>query len=147
MPVNCGRQATALSISYYNRKPGKSLFRPASFPRSNRVPLRSAWVMYTRRDSVWNTPKAFANFSPGVGAPATTLGSIYKGETTLKGFANHRTLSGLERFYLLVPKVLASSNLGLKLANAFGVFSNYADDFVYGFDRTSITDALSDRLS
>jgi hypothetical protein len=48
---------------------------------------------------------------------------------------------------LLVPKVLASSNLGLKLANAFGVFSNYADDFVYGFDRTSIIDALSDRLS
>jgi rhamnulokinase len=27
----------------------------------------------------------------------------------------------LERFYVLVPRVLASSNLGLKLANAFGV--------------------------
>ena len=41
---------------------------------------------------------------------------------TLKGLGDWRTLTELERFDVVVPKVLASSNPGLKLANAFGVF-------------------------
>jgi hypothetical protein len=42
------------------------------------------------------TPKAFANFSPGLEL-ATTLGFKQKTHSTLKGFANRLTLSGLER--------------------------------------------------
>ena len=40
---------------------------------------------------------------------------------TLKAFANSRTLAGFNRPLTCNPKVVASSNLGLKLANAFGV--------------------------
>ena len=42
------------------------------------------------------TPKAFANVSPDVGGSATTLGNRPAiRESTLKGFANALTLSGL----------------------------------------------------
>ena len=44
-----------------------------------------------------NTPKAFANFSPGFEL-ARTLGTTIKGVLTLKGFANRLTLSGLVRY-------------------------------------------------
>jgi len=47
---------------------------------------------------VENTPKAFANFSPGLEL-ATTLGLDIKAFETLKGFANCRTLSGFHRSY------------------------------------------------
>jgi hypothetical protein len=48
-----------------------------------------------------------------------------KGETTLKGFANCGTLSGFNEIFCCIPRVLASSNPGLKLANAFGVMQRY----------------------
>jgi len=71
-----------------------------------------------------NTPKALANVSPGLEL-ATTLGSIRDTSKTPKGFvlkANpFRVRTPLD---VMVPKVLASSNLGLKLANAFGVFKS-----------------------
>jgi len=42
---------------------------------------------------------------------------------TLKAFANCRTLSGFDRLFDYVnPRLSLRSNLGLKLANAFGVF-------------------------
>jgi len=50
---------------------------------------------------------------------------------TLKGLGDWRTLTELERFDVVVPKVLASSNPGLKLANAFGVFSIQSSDGLY----------------
>jgi hypothetical protein len=43
-------------------------------------------------------------------------------DQTLKGFGGWRTLFRVERPSCLIPGVLASSNPGLELANAFGVF-------------------------
>ena len=42
----------------------------------------------------------------------------------LKGFANRRTFSGLRRDLKLCPQGSRSSNPGLKLPNAFGVFQD-----------------------
>jgi len=73
-----------------------------------------------------NTPKAFANFSPGFEAKQEPWVTIYSSDGTLKGFRGWRTLSGLRiSFDVVVPKVVASSNLGLKLANAFGIFFSH----------------------
>jgi hypothetical protein len=47
-----------------------------------------------------------------------------KDETTLKGFALRRTLSGLKTLVVAYPQGSRSSNPELQLANAFGVFSN-----------------------
>jgi len=55
-----------------------------------------------------NTPKAFANLSPGFES-ARTLGKLTKKMyLTLKGFANRRTPSGFERFYVNGPRVVAA---------------------------------------
>ena len=72
------------------------------------------------------TPKALANFSPGFEErePWGTI-TIKNGET-LKGFANLRTLSGLERICMFDTQGCRwRSNPGLKLANAFGVNSTH----------------------
>jgi len=53
-----------------------------------------------------NTPKAFANFSPGFEAKQEPWGQQKKKQTTLTGFANRGTLSGLDRFNVLVPGLL-----------------------------------------
>ena len=45
----------------------------------------------------------------------------FKYALTLKGLGGWRTLSGLNAFKFITPRVLASSNPGLELANAFGV--------------------------
>jgi hypothetical protein len=56
---------------------------------------------------------------------ATTLGNKYQNEQTLKALI----LCGINPFRVekhlgqCFPKVVASSNLGLELANAFGVIS------------------------
>ena len=50
-----------------------------------------------------NTPKAFANFSPGFEAKQEPWGTIRKEDGTLKGFGCWRTLSGLDHFNVLVP--------------------------------------------
>ncbi len=52
---------------------------------------------------------------------ARTLGSSSKSVTTLKGFANRRTLSGFIGPFASSPGLSLRSNPGLKLANAFGV--------------------------
>jgi len=69
------------------------------------------------------TPKALANLSPGF-EEREPWGRKQKYLLTLKGFANRLTLSGLFVCLCWDPRVVASSNPGLKLANAFGVFSN-----------------------
>jgi hypothetical protein len=66
------------------------------------------------------TPKAFANVSPGL-EPATTLGSPNKFRVNperVPRLANPFRVSTPTSYG---PMVLASSNPGLKLANAFGV--------------------------
>jgi hypothetical protein len=40
---------------------------------------------------------------------------------TLKGFLFRQTLAGLIPSFYLIPRVVADSNPGLRLANAFGV--------------------------
>jgi hypothetical protein len=67
------------------------------------------------------TPKAFANSSPALERSDNAGEAIKNQRTTLKGFANRGTLSGFNVYFGLLPRVLASSNPGLKLANAFGV--------------------------
>jgi len=70
-----------------------------------------------------STPKAFANFSPGLLQPWV---SRRRPDPTLKAFAKRDLANAfsVEFLFLLVPRVVASSNPGLKLANAFGVLSN-----------------------
>ena len=70
------------------------------------------------------TPKALANFSPEVRASQNPGYIRNKSGYTLKGFRTRRTLSGFNTTSILKPRVVASSNPGLKLANAFGVNSN-----------------------
>jgi hypothetical protein len=68
------------------------------------------------------TPTAFANFSPAVGAPATTLGTEHKNASNPERVRlQDKPFQGLVAIFNS-PRVLASSNPGLKLANAFGVF-------------------------
>ena len=57
---------------------------------------------------------------------ARTLGSKEKRTSTLKGFTARRTLSGLQENLWDFPGLSLRSNPGLELANAFGVFSNWA---------------------
>jgi len=64
-----------------------------------------------------------ANFSPRV---ASTLGKTKPVFSTLKGLMPHmpKPFQGLMVTYFLIPGLSLRSNTGLKLANAFGVFSN-----------------------
>ena len=68
------------------------------------------------------TPKALANPSPGLEQP---WGTRKKTLLTLKALAITPPIcQRFQRWSVLlvsIPKVVASSNLGLKLANAFGV--------------------------
>jgi hypothetical protein len=58
-------------------------------------------------------------FSPGLLQPWDSTSSFF---TTLKElFRTGLTLSALMISWILIPRVVASSNPGLKLANAFGV--------------------------
>jgi len=68
-----------------------------------------------------NTPKAFANFSPGFERSENPGFSNIKVLRTLKGSS---VAERFQRFNLLCfpfPRLSLCSNLGLKLANAFGV--------------------------
>ena len=67
-----------------------------------------------------NTPKAFANFSPGF-EHRENPGNNFKSRSTLKGLGDWRTLSGFKHFDVPIPGLSLRSNPGLKLANAFGV--------------------------
>ena len=67
------------------------------------------------------TPKAFANFSPGLERSDNPGTPIRNKSKTLKALANGRTLSGFNKTIRGNPRVVASSNPALKLANAFGV--------------------------
>jgi len=69
-----------------------------------------------------NTPKAFANVSPGFEAKRRTLGYDLRSDGTLKGFGGWRTLSGLRRILAIDTQgCRCAPTAGLKLANAFGV--------------------------
>src|SRR5215217_1714797 len=71
-----------------------------------------------------STPKAFANFSPAVGAQRQPWDIVSKRDQTLKGFAGRQTLSGFDHSILLCTLGFSlCSNPGLELANAFGVNS------------------------
>src|SRR5215213_4843150 len=71
-----------------------------------------------------STPKAFANFSPVVGAQRQPWDIISNRDQTLKGFAGRQTLSGFNHsICLCTPGFSLRSNPGLELANAFGVNS------------------------
>jgi len=53
------------------------------------------------------TPKAFANFSPGL-ERSDNPGTKQRNVLTLKGFLSRRTLTGLNRSFSSDPKVLAA---------------------------------------
>src|SRR5262249_3576611 len=70
----------------------------------------------------FSTPKAFANFSPGLERSDNPGTPITNKPPTLKGFAARETLSGFNAHFLYAyPGFSLRSNPGLKLANAFGV--------------------------
>ncbi|HKS09072.1 MAG TPA: hypothetical protein VJS13_05950 [Pyrinomonadaceae bacterium] len=50
--------------------------------------------------------------------------TVQNRDQTLKGLASWRTLSGFNDYFYDLPRLSLRSNLGLKLANAFGVISN-----------------------
>ena len=58
--------------------------------------------------SLSNTPKAFANSQPKVGAQRQPWVICLNSRSTLKGFANRRTLSGFRRLFAADPRVLAA---------------------------------------
>ena len=61
---------------------------------------------------------------PKVVAALQPSGSSLHDVLTLKGFAHNKPFQGLwHSFYLPFPRLSLRSNLGLKLANAFGVYS------------------------
>jgi len=69
------------------------------------------------------TPKAFANFSPGL-ERSDNPGYGIRVQINPEGVRRKPTLSGLNVFLFLDPGFSLRSNPGLKLANAFGVISN-----------------------
>ena len=70
-----------------------------------------------------NTPKALANFSPGLERSDNPGETQIKWRETLKGFIARGTLSGFtSSFFYQYPGFSLGSNPGLELANAFGVF-------------------------
>jgi len=71
-----------------------------------------------------NTPKALANFSPGLERSDNPGGSFHHTIETLKGFVPRQTLSGFKAFLDVYPGLSLRSNPGLKLANAFGVIES-----------------------
>jgi hypothetical protein len=72
-----------------------------------------------------NTPKAFANFSPGLERSDNPGIANKKNNPTLKGFVLRGTLSGFNDYLMIHSQgCRGRSNPGLKLANAFGVISN-----------------------
>jgi hypothetical protein len=70
------------------------------------------------------TPQAFANSSPGLERSDNPGNLPIISVATLKGFASRLTFQGLIVFLICTPGFSLGSNPGLKLANAFGVFSN-----------------------
>jgi len=70
------------------------------------------------------TPKALANFSPGLSLRSNPGIKILNNHLTLKGFANRLTPSGFNLFHIAFPGLSLRSNPGLELANAFGVTDN-----------------------
>ena len=71
---------------------------------------------------------------------ATTLGfnKPFR-QSTLKGFLSRQTLSGLMHFFLIAyPRLLLRPNLGLKLANAFGVIVFVSNPSALFSDRTQV---------
>ncbi|HJP91602.1 MAG TPA: hypothetical protein VJ875_06580 [Pyrinomonadaceae bacterium] len=74
-------------------------------------------------DAVSVTPKAFTNFSPGLERSDNPGIAILKLIKTLKAFGDWRTLSEFHRSGQATQGSRSRSNLGLKLANAFGVTS------------------------
>jgi len=72
-----------------------------------------------------NTPKAFANLSPGFERsenPGVCTDDELK---PCKGLAVGELLQGLILIFISIPGLLLRSNPGLKLANAFGVFIQF----------------------
>ena len=55
------------------------------------------------------TPKAFANFSPGLERQRQPWDRGYSAHTTLKGFLSIETLSGFGRDFEFLPRVLANA--------------------------------------
>jgi len=71
----------------------------------------------------FKTPKALANFGPGLKRSDNPWGYRWRIDETLKGLGNWRNLSGLSAKFLgHTPGFSLRSNPGPKLANAFGVF-------------------------
>jgi hypothetical protein len=71
-----------------------------------------------------NTPKAFANLSPGL-ERSDNPGFITNDELKpCKGFSQGEPFQGSTLLWDPFPGFSLRSNPGLKLANAFGVFSN-----------------------
>ncbi|HJP92060.1 MAG TPA: hypothetical protein VJ875_08910, partial [Pyrinomonadaceae bacterium] len=75
----------------------------------------------TGSEAVSVTPRAFTNFSPGVGAQRQPWDGDLEVSQTLKAFGNWRTLSEFHRSDQATQGSRSRSNHGLKLANAFGV--------------------------
>src|SRR5256885_16634462 len=68
------------------------------------------------------TPKALANFSPGLERSDNPGIPIRNKSKTLKAFANSRTLPGFNKTIdFVIPRLSQAPTLGLKLANVFGV--------------------------
>jgi hypothetical protein len=72
-----------------------------------------------------NTPKAFANSSPGFEHRENPGTAFENPDQTLKGLGGWRTLQGSMTIDVLIPGLSLRSNPGLKLANAFGVFIQF----------------------
>jgi len=86
--------------------------------------------------SIESTPEAFANVSPGF-EEREPWGQIPRdgpNPERVRRLANPFRVKTL--FDVMVPKVLASSNLGLKLANAFGVDSTPKSANAFGVNST-----------
>ncbi len=63
-----------------------------------------------------NTPKAFANFSPGFEHRENPGNVISTDDETLKRFVERGTLSGLSATFKTVPGLSLRSNPGLKIS-------------------------------
>ena len=68
-----------------------------------------------------NTPKAFANISPGF-EHRENLGHDSNYDQTLKGFGSRQPFQGSRIFMFWSQGCRCAPTAGLKLANAFGVF-------------------------
>jgi len=71
------------------------------------------------------TPKAFANFSPGFERSREPWGKIKIATKPWKGSPWEEPFQGSIAFLIMIPGFSLRSNPGLRLANAFGVISNW----------------------